>query len=298
MEDEKKELSEEEKKKSGFKRKFINVLIFILIISVGLIMYSRYIGTKGLVVKEYRITNEKIPYNFSGVKIVHFSDLLYKSTVNLDDVKNMVERINVLKPDIVFFTGGLLSEGKTMSEEELDELSSVLKEIDYTIGKYAVKGDEDGDEFSIIMADADFVVLNNFGTFVYNKALTPIYIAGLSSSISDAINLDSAFKLLDDDANNDVYFKILLMHEGDSAIPVLKSRNDVDLILAGNSLNGSVVVPFYGGIFESRGSETYKKPFYKVNDTLIFVSSGLGTKNINYRFYNKPSFNFYRLKSL
>ena len=88
------------------------------------------------------------------------------------------------------------------------------------------------------------------------------------------------------------------MHEGDSATSVLKSRDDVDLILAGNSLNGSVVLPFYGGIFESRGSTKYKKPFYEVNGTLIYISSGLGTKDINYRFNNKPSFNFYRLKSL
>lgn len=296
--EEENETKEVVKKDNGFKRKFINFLIFILILSVGLIMYSRYVGTKGLIVKEYRIADEKIPYNFSGVKIVHFSDLLYKSTVNLDDVKNMVERINELKPDLVFFTGGLISKGKSLSDEETRELSSVLKEIDYTIGKFAVKGDEDGDEFSIVMSDSGFEVLNNSGIFVYNKALTPIYVAGLASSISDAINVESAFELVDADANKDAYFKILLMHGGDSATSVLKSRDDVNLILAGNSLNGSVVLPFYGGIFESRGSETYKNPFYEVNGTLIYVSSGLGTKDINYRFNNKPSFNFYRLKSL
>lgn len=296
--EEENETKEVVKKDNGFKRKFINFLIFILILSVGLIMYSRYVGTKGLIVKEYRIADEKIPYNFSGVKIVHFSDLLYKSTVKLDDVKNMVERINELKPDLVFFTGGLISKGKSLSDEETRELSSVLKEIDYTIGKFAVKGDEDGDEFSIVMSDSGFEVLNNSGIFVYNKALTPIYVAGLASSISDAINVESAFELVDADANKDAYFKILLMHGGDSATSVLKSRDDVNLILAGNSLNGSVVLPFYGGIFESRGSETYKNPFYEVNGTLIYVSSGLGTKDINYRFNNKPSFNFYRLKSL
>lgn len=296
--EEKKEIEKETKTNNNFNRKFINTLIFIMIICIGLIMYSRYVGTKGLIVKEYRIADEKIPYNFSGIKIVHFSDLLYKSTVNLDDVKNMVERINELKPDLVFFTGGLLSKGKSLTDEDTQELSSVLKEIDYTIGKFAVKGDEDGDEFTIVMTDSDFIVLNNSGTFVYNKALTPIYVAGLASSISDAINLDTAFELVDSDTNKDAYFKILLMHEGDSATSVLKSRDDVDLILAGNSLNGSIVLPFYGGLFESRGSTKYKKPFYEVNDTLIYVSSGLGTKDVSYRFNNKPSFNFYRLKSL
>ena len=296
--EEEKETKEVVKKDSGFKRKFINFLIFILILSVGLVMYSRYVGTKGLIVKEYKIADEKIPYNFSGVKIVHFSDLLYKSTVNLDDIKNMVDRINELKPDLVFFTGGLVSKGKSLSDEETRELSSVLNEIDYTIGKFAVKGDEDADEFSIVMSDSGFEVLNNSGVFVYNKALTPIYAAGLASSISDAINVESAFELVDADANKDAYFKILLMHEGDSATSVLKKRDDVDLILAGNSLNGSVVLPFYGGIFESRGSTKYKKPFYEVNGTLIYVSSGIGTKDVNYRFNNKPSFNFYRLKSL
>lgn len=285
-------------KKRDFKRMFINFLILFLILTVGLIMYSRYVSTKGLIVKEYRVSSEKIPYNFSGVKIIHFSDVLFKSTVNLDDIKNMVTKMNELKPDIVVFTGGLISEEASLSEEEISELASVLNDIDYTIGKYAVKGDEDGDDFSIIMEDAGFNVLNNEGEFVYNKALTPIFIAGLSSSIKDAIDITSSFEVVDKDSNKDAYYKILLMHEGDSAVSVLKERDDVDLILAGNSLNGSIVIPFYGGVLSTRGSDTYKEPFYEVNNTLIYVSSGLGTKNIYYRFNNKPSFNFYRLKSL
>ena len=286
------------KNKSHFKKKFINFLILFLILTVGLIMYSRYVSTKGLIVKEYRISNEKIPYNFSGIKIVHFSDVLFKSTINLDDIKNMVSKMNELKPDIVVFTGGLISEGKSLSEEEISELTSILSDIDYNIGKYAVRGDEDGDDFTCIMEEAGFNILNNEGEFVYNKALTPIFIAGLSSSIKDAINTSKAFEDVDKDANKDAYYKILLMHEGDSAVSVLKERDDVDLILAGNSLNGSIVIPFYGGLLSSRGSDTYKEPFYEVNNTLIYVSSGLGTKDIYYRFNNKPSFNFYRLKSL
>ena len=33
------------------------------------------------------------------------------------------------------------------------------------------------------------------------------------------------------------------------------------------------------------------------NDTKIYISSGLGTQNFSFRFYNKPSINLYRLSN-
>ena len=43
---------ETEKKKA---HKFLNFLLFIIILSLGLVFYSKYVGVKGLIVKEYRV---------------------------------------------------------------------------------------------------------------------------------------------------------------------------------------------------------------------------------------------------
>ena len=81
---------EEEKKKF---HKFLNFILFVIILSLGIVFYSKYVGVKGLIVKEYRIESNILTKNFSGLKIVHFSDLLYKSTVDRDDIKKLINKI-------------------------------------------------------------------------------------------------------------------------------------------------------------------------------------------------------------
>ena len=69
------------------------------------------------------------------------------------------------------------------------------------------------------------------------------------------------------------------------------------MILGGYSLNGSIVLPIYGGVLKEDASYKYSSPFSEKGITKIYISSGLGTKRYGFRFLNKPSFNFYRLKA-
>ena len=71
-----------------------------------------------------------------------------------------------------------------------------------------------------------------------------------------------------------------------------------NLILSGNSLGGLINIPFYGPLILPNGSKKYNESYYKINNTEIFISNGIGTDDKPYRFLNKPSFNLYRLKSL
>ena len=66
--EEKNEIVEDkiENKKSNI---IINIIIIIVIFLVSLLMYAKYVGTSGLIVKEYRIKSNKIPTNFNGAKI-------------------------------------------------------------------------------------------------------------------------------------------------------------------------------------------------------------------------------------
>ena len=104
-------MAQEEVKKSH-KGKLISIIFFIILLIALLFIYAKYVGIKGLIVKEYKIESNILTSNFSGIKIVHFSDLLYKSTTNKEDIKNLVSRINELKPDIVVFTGDLIDKKK------------------------------------------------------------------------------------------------------------------------------------------------------------------------------------------
>ena len=49
----------------------LNIFIILFLILIVCFLYARYISTTGLIVKEYKVSSNKIPENFNGVKIVH-----------------------------------------------------------------------------------------------------------------------------------------------------------------------------------------------------------------------------------
>ena len=275
---------------------FLNTIIFIVIIITMIFLYAKYIGIKGIEVKEYKVESNILSENFSGVKIVHFSDLLYKSTINDEDVLELVDKINLLKPDIVVFTGDLVNKNIKLNEKEREFLINSLSNINVTIGKYAIYGDYDFEyEYDDIMSKSDFIILDNEYEEIFYKTNESIYLVGLPSSIKENIYMNDAFKFYDE--NNRKYV-IVLIHDGNTIRYIDESNYEVDLILGGHSLNGSIVLPFYGGLFKDKYSYKYVNNYYSKGITNIYISSGLGTNDYKYRFNNKPSFNLYRLISL
>lgn len=288
------EKNETEEKKGG---KLLSIFLFLIIIVVTIFLYAKYRGIKGLIVKEYRVESEILTSNFSGLKIVHFSDLLYKSTVDKDDVKNLVNRINELKPDIVVFTGDLINKNAKITNEDIEFLEEELESISAKIGKYAIYGDEDYsvESYKTIMEKGKFKILNNSYDEIFYKNNDSMFIVGLPSSLKEEVKLEEAFAFYKEDEKRK--FIIVLVHDGKTIKFLDESTYEVDLILGGHSLNGSVVIPYYGGVFIDDGSYKYYQEHYSKGITDIYISSGIGTNKYPYRIFNKPSFNLYRLKA-
>lgn len=276
--------------------KILNTFIIIILLGIISVFYAKYIGTKGLIVKEYRVESNILTSNFSGLKIVHFSDLLYKSTVDKNDVKSLIKRINEIKPDIVVFTGDLVNKNARISDADSEFLISELSKITSKMGKYAIYGDYDYsfDNYENVMSNSGFEVLNNNYKEIYYNSSDPLYIVGLPSSIKENINLYESFKFYKDDNRK---FIVVLVHDGKTIKSLDDSTYEVDMILGGHSLGGSVRIPFYGGVIEDENSYKYSNAYYEKGITKIYMSSGIGTNKIGYRFLNKPSINFYRLKA-
>lgn len=283
-----------EEKKS---HKLLNIIILLAILIVLIFVYAKYVGTKGLIVKEYRVESSVLSNNFSGVKIVHFSDVLYRSTFDREDLDNLVKKINLLKPDLIVFTGDLSKINYKLKNEDIDYLTEKLSSLNATIGKYAIYGDQDYSSFVYdkIMEDSNFILLNNSYDEIFNESNESIYIVGLPSSIKETVNLDEAFSFYND---LDRKFIIVLVHDGNTIKYIDESNYETDLILGGHSLNGSIVLPYIGGLLSEGNTYKYSSEEYEKGITKIFISSGLGTNKYGYRLFNKPSFNLYRLKAL
>ena len=212
---------------------------------------------------------------------------------NKKKLENVVKKINEIKPDIVVLTGDIVD--NKISKEEKNELIEELSKIEVTIGKYAIKGNHDYDfkDFDKVTNDSNFINLNDTFEIIHGNN-SNIMISGVSTNLhgKNKINekLDSSKKYLE---NNSVNYKILLLHEPD----YIDDIKDIsyDLTLAGHSHNGQVRLPFIGAIYTPKGAKKYYKEYYKVNNTDMYISNGLGTTIMNLRLFNKPSISLYRL---
>lgn len=297
---EKQEKIIEEEKREHRKRIVILSLKItgILVISfLAFYFYTEYISTTKIIVKEERIINEKIPSSFDGVKIIQFSDLYYGSTISINELDNLVKDINKRKPDIVIFTGNLLNPKSKLTTKEKEKIIKKLSSIDTTIGKYAIMGKNDKKEvFSTMMNQSDFTILENQYDLIYNNDTSPILLVGLSSLVNNTRNKEEAYQYFKEETHNSNIYTISIMSETDDLDEILETYHS-DLVLAGNSLNGEIRIPLLGGIIKQEGSSIYKDSFYQINDTKIYISSGLGAPSSGVRLFNHPSINFFRLSN-
>lgn len=284
----KKKKCQKEKNKSFFK-KFI---IFLIILLIGLTLWGKFGEPNILSIHEYKIESENLPDSFSGVKIVHFSDIHYGTGFNEKRLKNLVNKINSLKPDVVIFTGDLIDKNYTATENDLKIIIDNLSKIDSKLGKYATIGNHDfyNENFDNIMYDSDFKVLKNNYDTIYNETNKPIVIYGLDNITYGNPKPET---LTNKNIDN-ISYKIVILHEPDY-IDEFINNYETDLILAGHSHNGQAKIPGIKPLYLPNGSKKYYNNHYKIKNTKVYISNGVGNSIIDFRLFNTPSINLYRL---
>lgn len=273
-------------KEKNTKNTLKSILLKIIILLFIIYFIMRFIGNLGINVKEHSIVSNNIPSSFDGTKIVHFSDIHYGSSINKNKLKKIVQEINNLKPDIVVFTGDLYDEFINITDTMQKEMIEELSKIETKLGKYAVSGNHDYSDtvYESIINNSGFKYLNNTSELIYNGIGNPIELVGYPDARKDTPNYD--IPLTDN-------YKIALIHEPDE-IEKLQNHN-INLVLAGHSHGGQIRLPFIGKIVTPQGSTKYYDEYYKINDTTLYISYGLGNSMVNLRLFNHPSFNLYRL---
>ena len=274
-------------------RLWVKIVLIFSCIFILITLYSRYIGTNGFIVKEYPIINSKIPSNFYGLKIIQISDIHYKMTTSKNELEDIINEINLLKPDIVILNGDLFDKDIEYSKNDYKNLTKLLNKIDYNIAKYAIKGDNDlnNKNWEKVINDSNFINLNNNYELIYYNSLEPILITGISSN-SD---IKKTIKNINEEIKEKYNYSILVLHEPDYIEKI--NYSNYNLILAGHSLNGQIKLPFIGGIIRPKDAKKYYDEYYRLDNTDLYITSGIGTNKFKFRLNNKPSFNLFRLRN-
>ena len=252
----------------------------LFIIFILLAIFVRFYGVSQIVTKEYSIISKEIPRGFDGMKIVQISDIHYGTTINESNLKKMVNKVNQLKPDIIVFTGDLVAKGINPTDKIKAEITVNLSKLKAPIGKYAIASNEDleSDSFYDLITNSGFTLLNNEAKLIYNNDDEPIELVGI-------ININNKIELTDN-------YKIALIHKPDDFDNI--KNDNYNIVMAGHNHGGIIRLPFLGELINIEGAKKYHNDYYEIDNTKLYVSSGLGTSNINFRMFNQPSINLYR----
>ena len=163
-------LNEERREKRKKTTLFILKLIGAIVVSfLFFYVYTTYVSSRIISVKEKRLINEKVPESFNGLKVVQFSDLHFGTTVFVEEVENLVKKINSTNPDIVIFTGDLIDINYNLQTIEQENLIKQLKkinakQIEVESEEHELMKDADVDFYtrSMDLSDQDFDLEEEF----------------------------------------------------------------------------------------------------------------------------------------
>lgn len=224
------------------------------------------------------------------LKILQISDMHNKKFSK--DNKSLLEKIKVSNPDIIVITGDLI-DGKT---KDLSYIFSFIKKL-YSINNniYYVNGNHEyrsGKVYELIRGLKSLganVINNDNRTFI--KDNLEINICGIDDPYDINGDIKSAFKGI-----NKKNFTLLLAHS--PGIIIEGGDTTADLILSGHTHGGQVRVPIIGGVVAPGQGffPRYDKGIFKVNSTVLYIDSGLGTSTFPIRFLNRSQISLITIK--
>lgn len=125
--------------KVPFRKAFRWGLVALLVPPV-VIAYGTFVERNRFEVKELQLEFDDLPESFDGYRIVHISDLHARSfSKRTDKIEKAVRKINSLKPDLIAFTGDLI----TLTPDEIDCIAPSLGALEASDGVISVLGNHD-----------------------------------------------------------------------------------------------------------------------------------------------------------
>ena len=265
----------------------------------GLLAYSGEYERHHLEITRHTVELARLSRALDGLRIAQLSDFHYEQWTEPYFIREVVEQVNRLAPDLVLLVGDYVSEGP-LPPAKGAQMSYPCAEILSGIQcpqRWCVLGNHDAKVGPVIVTDALEshglpVLANNYVPFERNGAR--LWIAGVKDvGVSDPdLHLAAPSSL--QTAQEPV---ILLAHEPDFADRVVR-HGGVDLMLSGHTHGGQVRLPFFGAMYvPPLGRKYIEGLFHLENGLQLYVNRGIGTVGVPFRFDCRPELTLITLRS-
>ena len=270
-------------------------IVIILLIGSTTLLYGSFIEPRILVTNYYEVD---LPNLDKPIKIAFLSDFQAGKYKQTDWITKVVNRILILKPDLIFI-GGDQIDNETYAPEEFGYLLP-LKELSKKIPTYAILGNHEyGIGSGLSVNDASFRVADMSSDAIKNMKELGIYL--LRNNLEKITINSSSFYLFGGDEFWGNHLKFDNLSNRKENIPtvalihnpsfILELHPAMDLILSGHTHGGQIRLPFLGpiGIVDSVLPKKYYQGLNNLeNNERILVTSGDGESGARARLFNPP----------
>ncbi|MBI2485608.1 MAG: metallophosphoesterase [Deltaproteobacteria bacterium] len=245
-----------------------------------------YLDTKTVRTEEVKVQIPNLPDALEGFKIVHISDIQADFRTGKSRMEKYINVANKLEPDIVVFTGDLVTYG----EKHIDIGAEMIGKIKTKYGLYACLGDHDYWANPSLIAKSlkkQNVTILEDENFTLDVKSSEINMTFVTNIYSMRPNME-ALKILPS-LNTSSALKIFIVHQPSEELVEFASKNNYNIFLAGHTHGGQVVFSLLGikltpVLFENN----YLSGQYRFGSMFININNGLGLTFAPIR-YNAPA---------
>ncbi|MGN0014441.1 MAG: metallophosphoesterase [Candidatus Gastranaerophilaceae bacterium] len=254
----------------------MKIIRFILLISIVILaFYSFYIEPNKITITEYFVEDKAL----SGIKVVFAGDFHVKPHQK-KRLKEIIDLINRQNPDIVLSTSDFPSGHVKFLTMPIEDIAKEFKNL--TADFYTSLGNHDqyfgADYVKKQLEDNNVNVLYNSNKKIKIKG-KDIYIAGIQYKPKDKTVIEDTLK-------NTKSPIIMLTHSPDE---ITKMPDNINLILAGHTHGGQIVLPIIGPLFTaSKYHKKYAYGFINDNGKKLITNRGIGLSILPFRFNCPP----------
>ncbi len=245
-------------------KKTLCIIMPLALIIVGIIGYYNYRNTT--------ITHTKITINkksdIKNIKIAFIADLHLTTTSNKNLFEDMVAKINLQKPDIIFFGGDILQNSHTKLK---DNYAKVFKHLKAPKGTYTVLGNH---EYYGNDVEENIKFFRTLGIEVLRDATLNVH--GIQFIARDDVRRDyvqgsrKTLEKLYRENNISFEFPIIVIDHNPQSIPE-SVKNMADIQLSAHTHAGQFFP--YNLLLKTRFANAYG--YKKIEDLHTIVTSGL-----------------------
>ncbi|MBE6103835.1 MAG: metallophosphoesterase [Erysipelotrichaceae bacterium] len=277
------------------KKLILSLAVVLLILLTGVLSYlnGKYVNPTDFQINNITYNDSHLPESFDDVTVMFISDLEYGTFFNKDRLDAFVDKINKVQADIVIFGGDMFDRDYSPVSQDISNLRTALKSIDAPLGKFAVLGDFDYTSeqraalVRKLLYDAEFEMLQDNTITLHNGTSEVIYLAGFDYKDS-SIDSSLAYSNISNDS-----FVITVIHGAKLAENLPNQISDITL--SGHSHHMQINLALFVNNVEYPNTGNYGTGKYKLKNTLLYVSNGVGTTRDDFRIFSDPGVYYLKL---